>query len=209
MPRVACASEARRTGPETRQLDGMSAIPSQNPRVPSFLTAPWPAHFRMRTDLIEELCVPEAFARTLPRTPEEHARWLTMWGQSADRVPFDSIRPFIGRPYAPTEHYLLQPAIFSGQSNIQNVLTDGHGWSVCCEIGGLYDFVFARALQFCESRGHQRGNAHSLFYPKVESNPGPGRRHGWWSIRYECATGYCTVVPSNKSGAKYTGPAAK
>jgi hypothetical protein len=187
----------------------MNAIPSQNPKVPSYLTAPWPAHFRMRTDLIEELCVPEAFARTLPRTPEEHARWLTMWGQSADQVLFDSVSPYIGRPYAPTEHYLLQPAIFPGHDYIQNVLTDGRGWSVCCELGGLYDFVVARAVQFCVSRGHQRAKAQSLFYPKVERNLGPGRKLGWWAIRYECGTGLCTIVPSNKSGEENQDPAAQ
>ena len=187
----------------------MSAIPSQNPRVPSFLTAPWPAHFRMRTDLIEELCVPEAFARTLPRTPEEHARWLTLWDQSADQVPFHSVRPYIGRPYEPTAHYLLQPAIFPGQDYIQNVITDRRGWSVCCELGGLYDSVVARAVQFCGSRGHQMAKAQSLFYPKVERNLGPGRKCGWWAIRYECGTGLCTIVPSNKGGEEYKDPAAQ
>ena len=187
----------------------MSAIPSQNPKVPSYLTAPWPAHFRMRTDLIEELCVPEAFARTLPRTPEEHARWLTLWDQSADQVPFHSVRPYIGRPYEPTAHYLLQPAIFPGQDYIQNVITDRRGWSVCCELGGLYDSVVARAVQFCGSRGHQMAKAQSLFYPKVERNLGPGRKCGWWAIRYECGTGLCTIVPSNKGGEEYKDPAAQ
>ena len=187
----------------------MSDLPSKNPKAPDYLTAPWPAHFRMRTDLLEELCISEAYARTLPRTPEEHARWLAMWSLSADRVPFASIAPFIGRPYEPTTHYLLRPAIFSGQSGIQNVFTDGRGWNVCCELGGLYDFVVARAVQFCVSRGHQHSKVQAMLYPKFGMNPGPERRHGWWAIRYEQATGFCTVVPSNKGMEEYQDPAGK
>ena len=198
-----------RTTSLAHHLDGMSEMKSQNPKGPFHLTAPWPAHYRMRIDLIEELCIPEAFARTLPRTPEEHARWLAMWSLSADRVPFDSIRSVIGRAYEPTAHYLLQPAIFPGHDYIQNVLTDGRGWSVCCELGGLYDFVVARAVQFCVSRGHQTAKAQSLLHPKVERNSGPGRKCGWWAICYERATGFCTVVPSNKGMEEYQDPAGK
>ena len=187
----------------------MNDLPSESPKAPDYLTAPWPAHFRLRTDLLEELCIPEAYARTLPRTPEEHTRWLTMWGLPADRVPFDSIASVIGRAYEPTAHYLLQPAIFPGHDYIQNVLTDGRGLSVCCELGGLYDFVVARAVQFCVSRGHQTAKAQSLLHPKGERNSGPGRKCGWWAICYERATGFCTVVPSNKGMEEYQDPAGK
>jgi len=62
---------------------------------------------------------------------------------------------------------------------------------------------FRPALQFCESRGINEAKAQSLFYPKVEITRDRGAAR-WWSIRYERVTGYCTVVPSNNSGAEYT-----
>ena len=156
----------------------------------------------MRSDLIQELCLPEAFARTLPRTPGDYLKWLERWGRSAAEAPFESIRRFIGEAYEPTPKYTLRPAILPGRDFIQNVMTDGRGWSVCSEPGGLYNFVIARAVQFGESRGHPKAEMQALLLPKLEPNPGPGLRQANWGISYECATGFCTVVGRNKSGAE-------
>jgi hypothetical protein len=187
----------------------MSQIPSQNPNVQFHLSAPEPAHFRMRRDLVEELCIAETFAYTLPRSPDEHARWLMKWGISAAEVPFHTIASAIGRPYEPTPRYIFHPAILPGRTSVNNVVTDARGWSVSCEFGGLYDFVFARAVQFCESRGHQRSKVQALFYPKLERNPEPRCRYGWWAIEYECATGFCTILPRTKGEANRERPVTK
>ena len=173
----------------------MSDTPPQNPNVPFYLTAPGKAHFRLRPDVIEELCIADAFARTLPRSPEEHARWLAKWGRSAADVPYQSIALAIGRPYELTPRYVLHPAILPGWDYLSNVITDGRGWSVMCEFGGLYEFVFARAVQFCESRGYDRCKVREQLFPKLEKNPGPQCRYGRWALEYERATGFCTIVP--------------
>ena len=131
----------------------MSDMPSHSPKGPSYRSAPRSAHFRMRPDLIEELCIPDAFARTLPRTPAEHARWLAHWGLSATEAPFEGIQPFIGRPYELTARYILHPAILPGSGLLLNIMTDGRGWSVCCEPGGLFSFVIDRAVEFVVGRG--------------------------------------------------------
>ena len=179
----------------------MNGEPSLNPRFPASLLAPAPAHFRARDDLIEELCVPEAFARTLPRTKEAHAQWLVHWGLSAAEAPFEVIQPFIGRPYEPTLRYILHPAIFPGSELLFNIMTDGRGWSVCCEPGGLFSFVIDRAVEFVVGRGYERERMRGMFHPKIEHNPGPKLRHGWWAVSYERTSGFCTIVPHDKLGA--------
>ncbi len=172
----------------------MSEQPFRTPPRPAHLFAPWPAHFRLRTDLIEELCVPDAFVRTLPRTPEAHARWLAFWNRSADEIQFGSIRPFVGRPYEATARYLLHPAILPGSEHIQNVLTDGRGWSVCCELGGLYEFVIDRAVEFAVSRGCPKPNTRAAFYPAYTGKAERVRRHARWAVGYERSTGLGTIL---------------
>jgi hypothetical protein len=176
----------------------MSNDPAPGSRRPAYLNAPPPAHFCIRTDLIEELCVADAFERTLPRTPEAYARWIRTWGRSADELPFDAIKPFVGRPYEPTPHYLFHPAILQGASWVQNVLTDGRGWSICCERDGLYDFVINRAAEFAATRGCDKARALALLLPEPDVKSNQGSQHGEWSIGYECATGLCTILARSR-----------
>jgi hypothetical protein len=161
---------------------------------PFYFEVPEPSHFRLRTDLIEELCIPDAFALTLPRTPEAHARWVSSWGHSAEDLPFHAIRLFLESRYQPTARYLLHPAILREAASVQNILTDGRGWSVRCERYGLYDFVINRAVEYAVSRGYEEGRARALFFPKPGGKEKQGRRHGEWSIGYECVTGLCTIL---------------
>ncbi len=172
----------------------MSDQPAAQPDRPGYLTAPWPAHFRLRTDLVEELCLPDAYARTLPKTPEEYAPWIVRWGITAKEVPFEPIRSALGSPYALTPRYVLRPTILPGGAAIQNVATDGRGWSVCCELGGLYDFVINRAAEFVAAIGREAAQARADFYPKVEKNPGLKSSYGKWAIGYEYATGLGTIL---------------
>jgi hypothetical protein len=164
-----------------------------------FTDGPLEPHFRVRTDLIEELCVADAFTRTLPNTPEAHARWIAMWGYSARECPFESIQRYLGRPYEPSLRFLLQPAVLPGREHVQNVVTDARGWSVCCELGGLYDFVMKRAVQFLVSGGFETGREQAEFYPKPGPNLGPKPRYGRLVMGYECATGGCTIFSRDGS----------
>jgi hypothetical protein len=119
-----------------------------------------------------------------------------------EELPFHAIRPFLESPYQPTARYLLHPAILPGGVRVQNILTDGRGWSVRCERYGLYDFVINRAVEYAVRRGYEEGRARALFLPKPGGKECQGRQHGEWSIGYECATGFCTILVRCREGTE-------
>lgn len=181
---------------------GMSSSFARKPNLPWYLTAPRPAHFRLRTDLLEELALAEAFEQTLPRTREAHARWLAQLGRTEKELPFEGIQPFVGRAYEPTPRYIFHPAVFPASDWIFSVVTDARGWSVGCEPGGLYDAVIKRAAEFVASYGCEFPKALAAFYPRCGAALRSGPRHGIWRIGYERATGLATILWPNHNETK-------
>jgi hypothetical protein len=109
-------------------------------------------------------------------------------------MPIKEVERLLGSSYKLTERFVLRPAILHGSDWLQNVVTDGRGWSVCTELGGLYEFAINRAAQFVTTFGTDFNRARAQFYPKADGKRTPGPRFGCWALGYDRATGFGTIL---------------
>ncbi len=69
----------------------MKHLYPRDPRTPPFCLVPLPYHFHVRTDLLEELCLSDAYGQFLPRNDEAYRRWLSCVGRTADEMSLDYV----------------------------------------------------------------------------------------------------------------------
>jgi len=163
-------------------------------RVPDYFNVARPAHFKIRTDLIEELCVPEEMMRLLPRNEEARQHWLGISGQPAVKFPLAELQKFYGRAYEPTARYILRGVVLKGNNYPINVLRDGRGWAIACEGQGLFAFVTRRAIECSVRLGLDRITARACFIPTCDQTPAAVRRNAPWAIGFD--QGVCTILSS-------------
>ncbi len=173
----------------------MSESSSGNPnKPPEYFNVERPAHFRVRGDLIEELCGGEAISRLLPRNEAQYRHWLTVTGNPAGGYPLIHFHEHVGKIYEPTLRYALHQAILPGYEHPVNILTDGRGWSGWVDYGGLFDFVLLRAVEFAESHGFSPPYPTENLFRKRESNAGSVALRANWFVGYERGSGLCTLL---------------
>ena len=173
-----------------------------NPPIPSYFQLNTDGHFKIRPDLLAELCFEEAMTLTLPKTEKAHTRWLSLCGFTAKDYPFVTILEETDLRYQPTHRVLLHTCVLPGNSLRTCLITDARGWSAPCEPGGLFDFVLLRAVEFAAWRGFQKKHAWDYLHAATGMNATPMRRLASWSVGYDRATGSCTILSSEPKDAE-------
>ena len=153
-----------------------------------------PAHFRFRRDLIEELCIGEAMARSLPKSIETYQAWLEVCGLTPMDYTLSELKKAAAQPYQPTERFVLQTVIRRGNMQVSNILSDGNRWAVVCENYGLFQAVMDRALELADLLGYAPEKMRDKFVIKAKDNAKNFLRFPAWAIGYERGTGLCTVL---------------
>jgi hypothetical protein len=163
-----------------------------------------PAHYRFRTDLIEELCVADSMARLLPKTPEQYEAWLRICGLKPEKFPLARMQLLAARPYEMTPRYVFQAVALPGNSEHTNLVTDGNSWAVACEFGGLFWAVIHRAIELAVFLGVKPETAQEMFVAAAGPGPFTGRRQSKWAVGYERKTGLCTILAADHAGTILT-----
>lgn len=163
---------------------------------PNYLVAPHPAHFRFRSDLLDELCISEAMQRALRRNEEAHARWKQIHGFSVHEFPFSKLndRP---APYRPSRRYVLTRAVTPLSRRTTNFVTDGDQLTIACATAGVFQFVFDRALEFSTWNGFPKDFACQRLHPGRRFNKAAVRQLADWCVGYDSVTGFCTILARN------------
>lgn len=168
-----------------------------------YLNVARPAHFRMRPDLIDELCIPDEMIRALPRNAQQYAAWKRLCDfEDSEAVTYADLMPFMDKPYEPSRRYLLHPCVLPGDDFVTRLVCDRRGWKVQCLGRGLYDFVFRRAAEFMVSHGWTAAKAYSKIWPKIAPNDGSVPQYAEWVIGYECHSGECTFLIQGDPGTE-------
>ncbi|OIQ80947.1 hypothetical protein GALL_372880 [mine drainage metagenome] len=161
---------------------------------PTHFDVPRPAHFRIRPDLIDELCIPDAMRATLPYLDKHYGRWIARFGLDPNENPASDIILPAGRPYRVTRRYVLCTAVLPGQISKSNLVIDSVSRTVECEKGGLFQFVFLRALQFAIAQDMEGKVAFGKLLVPGQDKPVASRIDAPWAIGYDTVTGYCTLL---------------
>ena len=175
----------------------------ERPAKPYFLVHR-PAHFRLRPDLPEELCVADSMTRLLPRTEQRHKDWLRICGHAAKEYPLARMAPLANQPYELTNRYVLQAVTLPGNVQYTNLITDGNHWSVACEYGGLFQSVIDRAVELAVYLGLQPEAAQGMFVSPAGPKPATSRGHSRWAIGYERISGLSTILAADRPGTIQT-----
>lgn len=162
--------------------------------LPDYFILNEPGHFRVRPDLLEELCVENAMELTLPKTGRCYIQWLRISGYTAEAYPFSKLQEETANPYRLTNRVVLQTAVLPGHTNRSNLITDGHRWSALCEQGGLFEFVMLRAVEFAAWRSFSRKDAWNYLHAASGKNNEHLRRLADWSLGYDRTTSICTIL---------------
>jgi hypothetical protein len=172
------------------------------PRRPtkSYFLVPRPAHFRVRPDLPEELCVADSMTRSLPRTEHSHKAWLRICGHTAKEYPLARMASLADRPYELTNRYVLHAVTLPGNVQHTNLITDQNLWSAVSEFGGLFQFVIDRAIELAVYLGVEPGTAQGMFVSPAGPTPATARGHSLWAIGYERVSGLGTILAAHRPG---------
>lgn len=161
---------------------------------PPYFNVERPAHFRVRPDLIEELCVPEIARASLPKTEKQYSAWRQISNIRADQFPLERTVSMRTKPYEATDRYILRPLILAGQARVSTTILDAHGIGVFCESGGLWDFVINRAVEFAVWKRLEEPVARAMLLPNVGRASHTTNVYATWTIGYERRTGLCTLL---------------
>ena len=156
------------------------------------MNVPSPGHFRVRTDLLEELGFPETMVRSLPFNESDYLRWLWMSGQPQVKYPLDYLQECRSHPDFRSERHVLSCAILPGRKRPSCFVTDVRGCVAWCEPGGLFQFVLDRAIDCAQRFGFYEIEARTCLIP-VAHNKVLKRSTAKWSIGY-ASDGICTVL---------------
>ena len=146
--------------------------------------------------------MPEIMFRNLPRTEEQHQAWLRFCGLVPVSYPLETLKPFVGRVYQPTQRYVLQTVLMPNRLQATNVITDGNLWAVPTEFGGLFDFILLRAVALAAYYGVPPDQAKARLFLQDRKTPDNSRRYAEWAIGYERGTGLCTILEVNRGETK-------
>lgn len=133
--------------------------------------------------------------RLLPNDEDGRQRWLNRSGQPPKNFPLSTFLECRGRPYLPTDRYILNCVVLAGFNFPMPVLRDERGWAMCCEQGGLFAFVVHRAIECAAHYGMEAKAARTSFIPMGEKTPATVRRPAPWSVGYH--GGLCTILASD------------
>ncbi len=172
-----------------------------DPFWPTYFEVPKPAHFRVRSDLLDELGAHEAIQRFTPHNEKSYRYWLGVTGLPEVRYPLATLSAEAAKPYQRTQRYVLRQIVAPGEDLPLNIVTDGNRRTGVLEFGGLFDFVFFRAAEFASYYRYRRSVALGYFYPKREPNTGATRRLAPWALGYEPAEGRCTILAQSREGS--------
>jgi hypothetical protein len=165
-----------------------------DPRTPLYCIVPPPHHFHVREDLLDELCLSDAYRQFLPRNEAAYGPWLKCVGRTRDELPFASVNRFAGKPYRPTPRYLLTAEIVPGTLYRTNLAIDGNGLPQILPHRGLFHFVIERAIHVCVLKGMPESQARlKLLSPFPRTAP-QRRIEAEWAIALEHVGGYCTIL---------------
>ena len=180
--------------------------PNSNPTTPHYFNTNGLGHFRVRTDLLEELCFEQAMERSLPLSLKNYRRWINLSGFTEEEYPFGKITSEIDGEvrYTPTDRYILHTAIIPGEQQPTSLITDARQWSLACEGPGLFEFVMLRAVEFAVLQGFTPESAWEQLQVQRPKRPKRGLRRliSKWSIGYERKTGICTILSRNKKDSE-------
>jgi hypothetical protein len=165
-----------------------------DPRTPLFCIVPPPHLFHVREDLLDELCLSDAYRQFLPRNEAAYGPWLKCVGRTRDELPFASVNRFAGKPYRPTPRYLVTAEIVPGTRYRTNLAIDGYGLPQILPHRGLFHFVIERAIHVCVLKGMPEHEARQKFLPELPKAAPQGRIEPAWAVGHEPVSGYCTVV---------------
>jgi len=170
--------------------------PNSKPPAPPYFIVNGPGHFRVRPDLLEELCFAQAMIESLPRTFTAYRQWLQLCGLSENGHPYDKVQDETDYGYFPEGRVVLHTAVLPGQLHRCHLITDTHRWSARCEGAGLFEFVMLRAVEFASWRGIPKKAAWDYLHAPSEPkpNPGPMRHMAQWSVGFDRLTGVCTIL---------------
>jgi hypothetical protein len=164
------------------------------PPAPPYFSSGAEGHFRIRPDLLEELCFEEAMTLALPKNEKAYARWLNLCGFTAKDYSFIRILEETDLRYQPTNRVLLHTAVLPGHSHRTSLISDARRWSAPCEPGGLFEFVLLRAVEYVGCCGFSRKHAWDCLHVRPEHNRSPLRKMAPWSVGYDQTTGFCRVL---------------
>jgi len=163
-----------------------------------------PGHFRVRPDLLEELCFRQAMLESLPRTPSTYKHWLRLCGFTEEEYPYHEIMDFTHEGYLPSGRTVLHTAVLIGETHRRHLITDENHWSARCEGAGLFSFVMLRAVAFAAWHGVSQKDAWDCLHVAhgEPPNPGPSRRMPRWSIGYDPKNSLCTILAREHPGTE-------
>jgi hypothetical protein len=165
-----------------------------DPRTPSYCLVPPPYHFQVRTDLLDELCLSDAYGLFLPGSSEAYRRWLTSVGRTADEMPWEYVTCFTRKAYRLTPRYLLAAEIVPGTRYRTNLALDGNGLPQVLPHRGLFHFVVERAIHVCVLKGMPESRARLKFLPPFPRTAPQGRIESEWALGLDHVNGYCTIL---------------
>ncbi|WP_221031711.1 hypothetical protein [Actomonas aquatica] len=161
-----------------------------------YLQVDQPWHFRVRPDLIEELCLPDKMYRELPRTASSYSLWRQLGGYQPWHAPFRDMAEHHRLGYLPTRRWAFGIFVPPQENLGRAIAIDARGWWVEVEFRGVLHFVYRRAVEFLLSYGYTRAESYSLL--GNGQRPAGGRRDNLLSPRsyigYEAGSGLCQVV---------------
>jgi hypothetical protein len=165
-----------------------------DPRTPLYCIVPPPHLFHVREDLLDELCLSDAYRQFLPRNEAAYGPWLKCVGRTRDELPFASVSRFAGKPYWPTPRYLLTAEIAPGTRYRTNLAIDNNGLPQILPHRGLFHFVIERAIHVCVLKGLPESRARLKFLPPFPRTAPQGRIESEWALGLDHVNGYCTIL---------------
>lgn len=169
---------------------------SNLPKNRIYLRVPEPWHFRVRPDLIEELCLADRMAYALPGSRSTYTLWRQLGGQESWHAPFSEMKEHLELGYLPTTRWVFGIVMFPGDNQGTPIAMDARGWWTQCPWPGLLLFVFRRAVECLATYGYTSGDANKVLVPRPRPK-NPSRDEIVYPrcyLGYETGTGLCQIV---------------
>ena len=167
-----------------------------SPSIPPHFRVPAPWYFRIRPDLLEELCYFEELGQSVPCTDSAYRlkRWaLPVWDWHWDET---ALRRSLLQDVKLPERVLLQAVVLPGENEITAAVIDRRGWWTEVQYSGLFASVFERAAWLMRQRGLSESEISKLLDPRTSKSFRHGARVARVSVGYDRQSARCSLLVS-------------
>lgn len=176
--------------------------PSSQPRVPAYLKVPAPWSFRMRPDLLDELCLQDVAAYQLPHDEASYWRYLRVSGADETSCPYSGLRALCAHPFAANGRCIFSSVLLVGSLNPSVLARDASGRVLLLEPQGLSASILDRAIEFAVHNQVQPGIARMSLISTGSTTPSDKRFPAKWTVGYDAGASCCILLVRDTEGEK-------